>query len=553
MFRLIFGLLAFAVLFPTTATYCQDFVYSLSSPNAEGNGAFGKSISMAGDTNNDGLSDVLVGASHESPGSSPSYAGRAYLFSGATGEVLFTFASPNEQTDSRFGCGVATAGDVNNDGSSDMLIGARWESHEATKAGRAYVFSGQTGELLHTLVSPQPASHGSFGDAVAGAGDVNNDGHDDLLIGASWMNPWSAPEGEGKAYLFSGSDGSLIHTLVSPNDTNGFLGNAVSGLGDVNDDGFLDVLVGAWREDPGSSPLDAGRAYVFSGQTGEVLHTLCSPNEEANGWFGAAVAGIGDIDNDSVPDILIGAPHEDPAGSPRDTGRAYVFSGRTGIPLLTLRSPGEPYNGQFGWNGTGLFDTDEDGYPDLAVSAFEDSPNGTQQAGRVHLFSGATGTPISSIDSPNPTTGGAFGGVICGGGDSTGDGVNDLAVGAVFEDFDGIQDAGRAYVIDLTVTSASHEPQAIPNQLRVAGPYPNPTNGTVSLSIVGNSVYDQSIRVQLVDIAGRHHAQITRDFVGRNRETPIKWAVPSWMRSGMYVLRVEAGGQCVERPLVIKR
>ena len=553
MLRVTSGLLAFAVLFPISAVYCQDFVYSLSSPNAAGNGAFGKSISMAGDTNNDGFSDILVGASHESPGASPSYAGRAYLFSGATGEALYTFASPNEQTDSRFGCGVAMAGDVNNDGYLDIIIGARWESHDATKAGRAYVFSGQTGELLHTLVSPEPAPYGSFGDAVAGVGDVNNDGHDDVLVGASWMNPWSAPEGEGKAYLFNGSDGTLIYTLVSPNDSNGFLGNAVSKLGDVNDDGFLDVLVGAWRENPGSSPLDAGRAYVFSGQAGDVLHTLSSPNEEANGWFGAAVAGIGDIDNDAVADILIGAPKEDPGGSPRDTGRAYVFSGRTGTVLLTLLSPGEPYNGQFGWNGTGLFDKDEDGHPDLAVSAFEESPNGTQQAGRVHLFSGSTGTRISSIDSPNPTMGGGFGGAICGAGDVTGDGVNDLAIGAVLEDFSGMQDAGRAYVVDLTITSASHEPQEMPSQVRVLGPFPNPTHGTISLSIADNLNHDQCLRIQLIDIAGRHQAEIASDYMGRDRKTTIEWAVPSWIRSGMYVLRVEAGHEIVEMPLVIQR
>lgn len=553
MAKIALGLSTLLVLLATTRAYSQGFVYTLSSPNAEEGGAFGKSISMAGDANSDGLSDILVGASHESPGSSPSFAGRAYLFSGSTGEVLHTFASPNEQTDSRFGTGVAMAGDVNNDGCCDILIGARWESHEATKAGRAYVFSGQTGELLHTLVSPEPEPYGSFGDAVAGAGDVNNDGYDDLLVGAAWLNPWSGPEGEGRAYLFSGSDGALLHTFVSPNDPNGFLGNAVSGLGDVNDDGNLDVLVGAWREDPGSSPFDAGRAYVFSGLTGDVLHELASPNEESNGWFGAAVAGLGDLDDDTVPDILIGAPREDPAGSPRDAGRAYLFSGRTAALLMTLTSPDESYSGELGWNGSGLPDTNEDGYPEMVVSAFEDGPNGTLQAGRVHVFSGSTGTALFSVDSPNPTTTGGFGAVVCGAGDVNGDGVHDLAIGAVFENFNGIQDAGRAYVIDLTVTSVTDEPHVMPKQLRVFGPFPNPTEGTISLTIHYMNRDHQPARLRLVDIAARCVADVATDLGATDPWNTLHWRAPAHLRSGTYILRLDVSGQAEQMPLVIQR
>jgi hypothetical protein len=407
--------------------------------------------------------------------------------------------------------------------------------------------------LLHTLVSPEPEPYGSFGDAVAGAGDVNNDGHDDLLVGASWMNPWSEPEGEGRAYLFSGLDGALMHTLVSPNDPSGFLGNAVSGLGDVNDDGFLDVLVGAWRENPGSSPRDAGRAYVFSGLTGEVLHALISPNEELSGWFGASVARVGDVDNDAVPDILIGAPQEDPAGSPRDTGRAYVFSGRTADLLMTLVSPDEPYNGELGWSGSGLSDIDNDGYSEIAVSAGEDSPNGIQQAGRVHVFSGASGMVLLSVDTPNPTAVGGFGAVVCGEGDINGDGVRDVAVGAVFESFNGIPDAGRAYVVDLTVTSASHEPGAMPAQLRILGPFPNPTQGAFSLAVDSGNDHHDDIRVQLVDLAGRRHGDVAPRCLGKDRGTTIRWDTPSGLTPGTYLLRLEMGSHRVHVPLVVQR
>jgi hypothetical protein len=94
----------------------------------------------------------------------------------------------------------------------------------------------------------------------------------------------------------------------------------------VNGDGASDVLVGARFEDPGGSPTDAGRAYIFSGATGTVLYTLISPNEEEFGSFGISVLGPGDVDNDGYLDVVVGAYHETPAGGPSRAGRAYVIT-----------------------------------------------------------------------------------------------------------------------------------------------------------------------------------------------------------------------------------
>jgi hypothetical protein len=95
----------------------------------------------------------------------------------------------------------------------------------------------------------------------------------------------------------------------------------------VNGDGHDDVVVGAWSEDPGASPEASGRAYVFDGQTGNLLHTLVSPNEEVDGFFGYSASGAGDVNGDGYDDVVIGASGENPGSIQGGAGRAYVFSG----------------------------------------------------------------------------------------------------------------------------------------------------------------------------------------------------------------------------------
>ncbi len=148
-----------------------------------------------------------------------------------------------------------------------------------------------------------------------------------MVVGAPYEDPGASPYDAGRAYVFSGETGALIHTLTSPNERpGGWFGYTVSGAGDVNGDGCEDVVVGANRENPGDSPRWAGRAYVFSGQTGTLLHTLISPNEEQGGYFGHSVSAAGDVNGDGRPDIVVGAHNEAPGGSPAWAGRAHVFS-----------------------------------------------------------------------------------------------------------------------------------------------------------------------------------------------------------------------------------
>jgi hypothetical protein len=129
----------------------------------------------------------------------------------------------------------------------------------------AYIFCGHTGQLLHSLESDNPEIFGHFGISVCGTGDVSGDGIDDVLVGAFNESPGTAPTNEGRAYVFSGATGEHLCTLSQEtNSVSPAFGLAVSCAGDVNNDGSPDIIVGAAGEDFGSGLWNAGEAYVYS-------------------------------------------------------------------------------------------------------------------------------------------------------------------------------------------------------------------------------------------------------------------------------------------------
>ncbi len=468
-------------LFVTIRGYAQTI--TLNSPNEEVSGQFGVAVSSAGDVNGDGKADVIAGAFHENPGASPVDAGRAYIFSGADGSLLFTLVSPNEEAGGEFGISVSGAGDVNADGKADVIVGARLEDPGTSpvNAGRAYVFSGADGSLLFTLVSPNEEASGQFGIRVSGAGDVNSDGRADVIVGAMTEDPGTSPINAGRAYIFSGADGSLLFTLASPNEqAAGHFGVWVSGAGDINNDGKADVIVGAFFEDPSPSAIDAGRAYVFSGADGSVLFTLVSPNAETSGEFGSPVAGAGDVNMDSTPDVIVGARPEDPGTSPNDAGRAYIFSGVDGSLLFTLASPNQESGGVFGNSVSGAGDVNDDGYADVMIGApFEDPGASPINSGRAYIFSGADGSVWRTLVSPNEETSGAFGVSVSSAGDANADGKPDVIVGAYLEDPSaGSTNAGRAYIFLTLNANAGPDQEICPGSSTPIGGNPTATGGS---------------------------------------------------------------------------
>jgi hypothetical protein len=463
---------------------------TLISPTPSEDGHFGHSVSGAGDVNADGINDVIVGAPREEV---PPFgeAGKAHAFDGATGTLLYSWVGSLADPWTQLGWSVSGAGDVDSDGHADLLIGAPFwgDWHN----GQAYVCSGQNGGCMYVLDPSEPFEFEIFGWSVSEAGDLSGDGHDDVLVGAHG-DYGSA----GSTYVFCGETGGLLAGLISPNaEYNGRFGFSVSGGGFVDDDGVPDIVVGAFWEDPGASPTDAGRAYVFSGQTWGVLHTLVSPNEEQRGQFGCSVSHVGDLDDDGRGEVIVGAPYEDGAGGASDAGRAYVFGGQTGTVLYALTSPMELASGTFGWAVSGAGDANGDGCPDMLVGApGEDSGSGAAGSGAAYVFSGNTGDLLHVLCSAAPVPGGEFGCSVSDVGDLDGDGLDEVVVGAPGEPGLYPAGAGRAYVF------------AFPPTMALTG------------ALVGGSVVRLCRRHGVLGLRGRQR-RLLRTWVGSAVSTPL--------------------------------
>jgi hypothetical protein len=407
----------------------QDTLYTLQSPNPADGGWFGWNCEGIGDVNNDTCEDIGVAATYESPGG-VLRAGMAYVFSGQTGALLYELSSPNPQINGEFGW-IAGLGDVNGDGNGDFVV-TEWRAfvNGLNAAGRAYVYSGATGDTLYSVVSPTPEFDGRFGAEAAAAGDVDGDGYPDFAVGARGEDYAGVPNA-GRVHVFSGATGALIWTLGSSNPTTGGrFGEVVANAGDVDADGTDDLVVGAGYEDPGGIG-NAGMAYVFSGATGNLLYPLSPPDVQAGAYFGWGLWGGEDLNGDGYADVVVGAAWLDIGET--NVGRAYIFSGATGDTLHTLDSPHPAEGGHFGnwvWGGE---DYDNDGCADMVLGAPGEAPGGIEGAGRAYVFSGDTGQLMVELSSPMPEVGGQFG-IWVGGADANGDGKIEVIIAADTED-----------------------------------------------------------------------------------------------------------------------
>lgn len=415
-----------------------QYVHSstLTAPTTNAGAEFGAAVAGVGDVDADGTADVLVGAPGDSVGGDN--AGKAFLFSGADGSHLRTFESPNAEQLGLFGDALAGVGDLNGDGTPDVAITAQGEAvQDEDSAGRVYVFSGEDGRVLHALASPNAESYGHFGAAVAGLGDLNEDGTPDLVVGARGETVDGSSRA-GRLYVVSGAEGRVLNSVTSGAPDG--LGKAVSVLRSGAGAEEMELFVGANLATVQDDER-AGRAYRITGSDLTIQQTFVSPQPEENGHFGGVISGLGDVTDDDVPEVIAGAELETVNGR-ENAGRAYLLDGAEGRVLHSFEAPNPRADARVGFSAIGIEEAPE---PSPVVVVAERPPIHERAAtenpdpGQVYVFGTTDGELLQTLTSPNAEERGGFGSALTplGGG---------VAVGAEGESVDGSENAGRVYL-----------------------------------------------------------------------------------------------------------
>jgi len=308
---------------------------------------FGYEVACAGDLNKDGVADLVVGAPLEDlniPGdlSGPD-TGAVYIFFGSKEGIRAASAKEASRAirgiaaGDWFGNAIARVGDVNKDGVDDLLVGAYRNApgppDRYRNAGAAYIFYGVPKEGVKQdratkadAVLKGAARWDNFGTSVAGAGDVNGDRIPDIVVGAD-ENDQPGKINAGGAYVYHGSKrgfGDLVDAYIYGDKGGDYLGTSVGG-GDVNNDGFSDIIIGA--RESGAGVDKGGAVYIFyggkegipEGAAGSAKTILTGAT--TGGKFGFSVVVLGDVNGDGIPDVIVGAPGHEKRGA------AFIFYG----------------------------------------------------------------------------------------------------------------------------------------------------------------------------------------------------------------------------------
>lgn len=404
---------------------------------------FGSAIASPGDVDGDGLADIAIGAPGYGAGPpSLSYAGRVYLFSARSEKILW--AVDGTANDEGFGQTLAALGDVDQDGIGDLAAG---EPAKNGNTGAVRVLSGATGATIYTVNGT--SANGLFGAAVAAVADLDGDGVKELVVGIPGENGLV-----GHVEVRSGSSGSLLWSMTD-NQAGSEFGFAVAGTGDVNGDGFADVIVGAPRYYDVATAKTPGAITIHSGATGRQLFFLRGeiPLGTFNfSAFGAAVAGAGDLTGDGVADFVVGAPGWTQTIASPSFGKVYIY--RSDGTLLKSYTGGQKGDSLGRWVAGG-FDWNGDGKRDVAAGlpGRLSSPGFPATPGKVFIYQGpfltltpvapavaaaAQATSAAIIAVPRgPTTkvfptqdaGTTFGAAVAVLGDTNGDGLPDVGAG----------------------------------------------------------------------------------------------------------------------------
>jgi hypothetical protein len=428
----------------------------------------GRAVAGAGDVNGDGYSDVIVGAPRDTAGEL--FEGAAFVFHGGPAGITGGSAAAanawiqGDEWVGQFGASVAGAGDVNGDGYADVIVGGSLYDAPGQDSGAAFVFLGTAGGITGSsatvayakLSVSQSGAH--FGTAVAGAGDVNGDGYADVIAGAPAYG--AGEDGEGEAFVYLGGPSPLPDwglSAAAGRFESGWSGPlTVSGAGDVNGDGYADVIIGSLDYDTGQA--SAGAAFIFHGGPGRMGNMMPAEadtylaSDQPDSSFGSLVEAAGDVNGDGYADVIVTAPRYD-AGQ-TDEGAVFIFHGSaSGVPTGTTATAATRLESDQAYvnlgTAAGAGDVNGDGYADVIVGSIRYF-YGAPDTGAAFVFlgspsgiaSGSVGTASARLDGDR-----FMGWSVAGAGDVNGDGYADVIVGAPYHGASGqIFEEGAAYI-----------------------------------------------------------------------------------------------------------
>ncbi len=543
---------------------------------------FGRSVSGIGDINNDGTEDIAVSAREDDDGGTDR--GAVYILGldfTPTAKSKGTVSRPQKISDTAgdftadfangdlFGQMVAGIGDINNDGIEDIAVGAREDNDGGADRGAVYILFMDTDGTVKSFqkISDTAGSFtatlddgDNFGNAVAKIGDLNNDGVEDIAVGA--IGDDDGGSGRGALYiLFLDTDGTVkSYQKISDTDgefsasfTNGDrFGKTASGIGDLNNDGVEDIAVGAPRDDDGGT--DRGAVYILFMDADGTVKSFQKISDTAGSFtatlddgdlFGQAVPGIGDLNNDGVEDIAVGAGPDDDGGTNR--GALYILFLKADGTVNNYQKISDTAGGftatlddgdQFGKSAAGIGDVNNDGTEDIITGNHPDDDRGTDRGSAYILFMDTDGTvddttgfqKVSDAEGGFTTTLGdsdGFGRSVSGIGDLNNDGIEDIAVSARGDD-DGGTDRGAVYILFMEKYLLSTSTAAISDSfaLGLGGISTAAFSDPFGLSLAGTSGATLGSAHEAATVTSTP-TSVPTPKVASSRPTPVPTPVPT--------------------------